>query len=110
MSQPNFWDKPTEAQTTIQQLKILKSLIEPWKKVQAEVFEVSELLTLVEGDEKSLVELETNLKKVEHDVELLEFQRLLSDPLDPNGAIISINAGAGGTESCDWAQMLMRMY
>ena len=110
MSQTHFWDKPAEAQTTIQQLKLLRSLIDPWKKVDGEVHEIHELLGLVEEDEKSLAELETQLKKAEREVELLESQRLLSDPLDPNGTIISINAGAGGTESCDWAQMLMRMY
>ena len=110
MSQPNFWDKPSEAQTVIAQLKTLKRLIDPWQKAAQEAQELHELLSLIEADEQSLAELETHFKKVEREVELLEFQRLLSDPLDPNGAIISINAGAGGTESCDWAQMLMRMY
>lgn len=110
MSQANFWDKPSEAQTTIHTLKTLKRLIDPWKKVHQEAQEFSELLGLAEGDEHALRELESQGKKIEHEVEMLEFQRLLSDPLDPNGAIVSINAGAGGTESCDWAQMLMRMY
>ena len=110
MSQSNFWDKPAEAQTTISQLKALKRLIDPWKKVNQEAVELRELMSLVGEDEKSLSELETHFKKVEKEVELLEFQRLLSDPFDPNAAIVSINAGAGGTESCDWAQMLMRMY
>ena len=110
MSQSHFWDKPAEAQTTISQLKALKRLIDPWKKVNQEASELRELITLVGEDEKSLSELESHFKKIERETELLEFQRLLSDPLDPNGAIVSINAGAGGTESCDWAQMLMRMY
>lgn len=110
MSQANFWDKPTEAQATINQLKTLKRLIDPWKKAHTEASDLNELSSLVDQDEKALVELEAGVKKVGHEVEMLEFQRLLSDPLDPNGAILSINAGAGGTESCDWAQMLSRMY
>ena len=110
MSQTQFWDKPAEAQGTINQLKALKRLIDPWKKANTEAKDLTELISLVDQDEKSLVELEAGVKKVGHEVEMLEFQRLLSDPLDPNGAIVSINAGAGGTESCDWAQMLARMY
>ncbi len=110
MSQSNFWDKPTEAQTTISQLKALKRLIDPWKKVNQEASELRELMTMVGEDEKSLAELESQFQKIERETGLLEFQRLLSDPFDPNAAIVNINAGAGGTESCDWAQMLMRMY
>ena len=110
MAQPGFWDKPEEAKTTIASLKVLKQMVEPWQKVHGEVEELREFLSMVGQDESSLQELETNFKKAQRDVELLEFQRLLSDPLDPNGAIVSINAGAGGTESCDWANMLLRMY
>jgi peptide chain release factor 2 len=110
MSQPNFWDKPAEAQATVAKLKAHKHLIEPFKKASQEVSELTELLDLVEGDEGSLLELETNFQNAERDVAKLELQRLLSGPLDANGAIVGINAGAGGTESCDWAQMLLRMY
>lgn len=110
MSQPAFWDKPAEAQVVVQRLKILKRFVDPWKRVSVEAQEAGELLGIVENDEASLKELEKSFKKIEHEVELLEFQRLLSDALDPNGAIVSINAGAGGTESCDWAKMLTRMY
>ena len=110
MSQPTFWDRPTEAQAIVGQLKTLKRLVDPWKHVSQEAKDAGELLSIVGDDEASLRELEQSFKKIEHEVELLEFQRLLSDALDPNAAIVSINAGAGGTESCDWAQMLMRMY
>jgi len=110
MSQARFWDKPAEAQATINQLKTLKRAIDHWKKAHTEASDLNELSSLVDQDEKALTELEAGVKKLEHEVEMLEFQRLLSDPLDPNGAILSINAGAGGTESCDWAQMLSRMY
>jgi len=110
MSQANFWDKPSEAQKTVAQLKTLKRLIDPWNTVRQEAKDLHELLGLVGDDEASLKELEATFKKIEHEVSMLEFQRLLSDPLDANSAIVSINAGAGGTESCDWAQMLFRMY
>ncbi|MBI4388337.1 MAG: peptide chain release factor 2 [Candidatus Omnitrophica bacterium] len=111
MAQHGFWDRPTEAQVTVDQLKKLKRIIEPWQSARQEANDLKELIDLVErGDETSLAELEVQLKKLTHDVHLLEFQRLLSDPLDPNSAIISVNAGAGGTESCDWANMLFRMY
>ncbi|MBI4372783.1 MAG: peptide chain release factor 2 [Candidatus Omnitrophica bacterium] len=110
MSQPHFWDKPAEAQGTIGQLKTLKRVVDPWKKADQEASDLHELQSLVHQDESALAELESGVKKLAHEVEMLEFQRLLSDPLDPNAAIVSINAGAGGTESCDWAQMLARMY
>ncbi len=111
MSQSGFWDRPTEAQATVDALKALKRIVEPWQKARREADELMEYVALLlEGDEASLVELEGELAKLVREVELLEFQRLLSDPLDPNPAILSINAGAGGTESCDWASMLYRMY
>jgi peptide chain release factor 2 len=110
MSQPSFWDKPAESQEMVQKLKFLKRLIDPWKKVHQEASELEELLSIVGDDEQSLGELEDSFKKIQRETEQLEIQRLLSDPLDPNDAIVSINAGAGGTESCDWAQMLLRMY
>ncbi len=111
MSQHGFWDRPAEAQITVDQLKKLKKIVEPWQHARQEANDLKELISLVEaGDESSLAELEEQLKKLTHDLDLLEFQRLLSDPLDFNSAIVSINAGAGGTESCDWANMLLRMY
>ena len=110
MSQPDFWDAPAEAKNSVNQLKSLKRLIDPWKKSHQEVKDLGELLSIVGDDDASLKELEGDFKKVEREVEMLEFQRLLSGPLDANSAIVSINAGAGGTESCDWAQMLLRMY
>jgi len=110
MSQAGFWDKPTEAQAIVSELKMLKRLVEPWQKVSAELGDLREFLSVVGNDEKGLSELEGQFNKISHEVEGLELQRLLSDRLDPNSAIVSINAGAGGTESCDWAQMLLRMY
>lgn len=111
MAQPGFWDRQEEAQQTIDQLKSLKKVVEPWQRARAEVDEVEELLGLVdENQQEALSELQSNATKLEREVENLEFQRLLAGPLDSHNAIVSINAGAGGTESCDWAAMLLRMY
>lgn len=111
MSQAGFWDKPTEAQAVVDKLKYLKKIVDPWKKANQDAGDLCELLPLVqESDQSSIGDFENNLTQLKKEVEALEFQRLLSDPLDPNNAVVSINAGAGGTESCDWASMLMRMY
>lgn len=73
--------------------------------------ELKELADLVDSDDAaSLAELESDLTKLEKRLELLEFQKLLGGETDRNNAILSINSGAGGTESCDWAAMLTRMY
>ncbi len=111
MAQPGFWDRPQEAQETVDRLKLLKKMIEPWFRSYQSVQDLEELLGMVdENQQESFRELETETAKLGREVETLEFQRLLSDPLDAKNAILSINAGAGGTESCDWASMLYRMY
>jgi len=111
MASPGFWDRGKVAQETVEKLKSLKRLVEPFEKCEKEAQEISELLTLFdESDENSFRELKEHLDRLEQEVAGLEFQRLLSSPLDSHNAIVSINAGAGGTESCDWAEMLLRMY
>lgn len=110
MAGPKFWDDQNSAKQTISKLKQIKNLIDPWKKLNTEVSDTKELVEMVGSDEASLTEMEAGLKRIQHEVDLLELKRLLSGPLDGNGAIVSINAGAGGTESCDWAQMIFRMY
>lgn len=111
MAQPGFWDRPQESQETVDKLKALKKLIEPWNACFAAVSDHLELLELMdENQEDSMREMQREIAQLEKDVDSLEFKRLLSGPLDQNGAVLSINAGAGGTESCDWASMLLRMY
>ncbi len=111
MAQAGFWDKPTEAQAVVDKLKYLKKIVDPWKKADQDAKDLKELLPLVqESDANSVQDFDNHLALLKKEVDQLEFQRLLSDPLDPNSAIVSVNAGAGGTESCDWASMLMRMY
>lgn len=111
MAAPDFWDRPQEAQSTVERLKVLKKVVEPWHHADRSCQDLAEFLDMVdENQPDSLAELAEEVKKVAHEVESLEFQRLFTDPFDPNNAIVSINAGAGGTEACDWAQMLFRMY
>lgn len=111
MTKPGFWDRQQEAQETVERLKNAKKMVEPWKECCAALSDVREFLGLLdENQEESLKEIEADVAKLVVSIEKLEFQRLLSDPLDKNNAIVSINAGAGGTEACDWAAMLLRMY
>ena len=111
MTGVDFWDRPQDAQATVERLKVLKKVVDPWHKAHRASGDLLELIGMVdENQEESLKELQEDVAKLAREVELLEFQRLLSGPFDPNNAIVSINAGAGGTEACDWAQMLYRMY
>lgn len=95
----------------MQKLKQLKAQLGPFQHLHAHCGELTSLLDITEdSDEASIKHLEQEAALLETKFEQLEFQKLLSGPNDPNSAILSINAGAGGTESCDWASMLLRMY
>jgi peptide chain release factor 2 len=111
MAEPNFWDNPPEAQATVEKLKALKRIVEPWQKAFRSVTDHIELIALIEvNDEKAVSHFYQEVTHLTHQVNALELERLLSDPLDASNAIATLNSGAGGTESCDWAAMLMRMY
>lgn len=111
ISNPDFWTNPEAKKPVIQELKRLKSQTGPYLLLKAESHELEGLLAItVEEDAESLRHLAQESEKLTRKIELLEFQKLLSGPNDQNSAILSINAGAGGTESCDWASMLLRMY
>ncbi len=95
----------------MQKLKQLKAQLGPFRQLHTHCSELGSLLDITEdSDEASIKHLEEEAALLEVKFEQLEFQKLLSGPNDPNSAILSINAGAGGTESCDWASMLLRMY
>jgi len=94
----------------MQELKQLKSTIEPYQKSLEKLKELRDLAEISAGDQEYLKQIETELVSLQRDVSLLEVQTLLGGPFDHNNAILSINAGAGGTESCDWVSMLLRMY
>jgi len=92
--------------------KILeKKLVDPWKKLKKDCTDLEELVELIDpSEEVVIIEFRNELAILEEGIDALEFERVFSDPIDTSNAIISINAGAGGTESCDWVSMLYRMY
>lgn len=111
MSQQDFWNNEAESTKVVKRLKVLKSIVEPWESAFRKYNELNELREIVqEKDNDLLGELTRNIDQLVSEVGRLEFKTLLSAENDPNNAILSINAGAGGTESCDWVQMLLRMY
>ncbi|NOT35580.1 MAG: peptide chain release factor 2 [Candidatus Eisenbacteria bacterium] len=112
MAEPGFWDRAEEAQRTVQELKRAKGPIDQFGARDASHRNLAELLDLAEAesDESMLREVEQELTRLEAQVADLETRSLLSGPHDRLGALITIHPGAGGTESQDWAEMLLRMY
>lgn len=111
-AQPSFWDNQATAQTTLQALNELKSHLDGlqrWHTIVEDAKTVLELLEL-EDDSALLNEAETSLKQLAHQLDQWELQQLLSGIYDKGGAVLTINAGAGGTDAQDWAEMLLRMY
>jgi len=112
MAQSAFWDNPDAAQVIIQENKVLQRKLEVWQGLLQQYEELQVLVELVEeeDDTSMLPDIETLNKTLETHIEEIEFQQMLSGQHDKNNAILSINAGAGGTEAQDWAEMLLRMY
>ncbi|MFA4854287.1 MAG: peptide chain release factor 2 [Candidatus Omnitrophota bacterium] len=111
MSAAGFWDNAEHSTKIVRELKALKAIVEPWELAYKKYQELKELIPLVKEDDKELLlDLKSNTDSLLGIIDKLEFQVLLGGRLDKNGAILSINAGAGGTESCDWVGMLFRMY
>jgi len=112
MAEPGFWDVQERAQAIVEQLKTLRGVVEPWSKFEKDLEEAGVLLELgaEAGDDATLREAEQALAKLATELKQLELKAMLSGPLDAGGAFVQLSAGAGGTESCDWAEMLERMY
>jgi peptide chain release factor 2 len=110
MSQEGFWDHQEQANKVMQELKGLKNIVEPFAQCVERVHEAKEFLSLTEDDEALNTQLSDEAALLRTQIDALELQAHLSGPFDHANALLSINAGAGGTESCDWASMLMRMY
>jgi len=108
----DFWNDAKNSAVVLKQINNIKAKTENYKKAKAElenVIDLNELLSL-EPDESLENDLIKSIKNIEKDIEKIEINTLLSGKLDSNNAIITLHPGAGGTESCDWAQMLYRMY
>jgi peptide chain release factor 2 len=111
-SQSDFWDDQKAAQAKMRQLDEVRAQLEQLAAWRAAVVDGEATLELygLEPDEELLAESNQALQKLRADLDRWELERLLSGPYDKEGAVISINAGAGGTDAQDWALMLMRMY
>ena len=112
MNDPNFWDDKEKADLTLKDISDLKNLtqdIQKLKENNQNSLEICELL-LVEKDDTLLHNLEEDVKKEEKELEELSVLLLLSGPYDKNNCTLEVHSGAGGTEACDWANMLYRMY
>jgi peptide chain release factor 2 len=110
MGEPNFWDNPEKATKLIAQLKPLNGLLKPYQDLVAGVGDLEAMAELCAEDDSLEPELARDLQKVGAKLDAFELKAMLSGPADPNNAFLRIQAGAGGTDACDWAQMLMRMY
>jgi peptide chain release factor 2 len=106
----NFWDDQQKAQQILKDLQRKKDLYENWLQLYHNVQEVKEFSELVNEDDSEFQELEQQAREMLKDAKNLELKSLLSQEEDVKDAILSIHPGAGGTESQDWAEMLMRMY
>jgi len=110
MSQQDFWGNSENANKLMRELKYLKSCVEPYQKCSHKLEELSELTEISADDQDMLDQIEEELNALKGEVDRVETQSFLAGPFDRNNVILSINSGAGGTESCDWANMLLRMY
>lgn len=110
MAAPDFWNRPEEAQGVLRRRKRIEGELTTLKRLQTLEDDTRVLLDWAEAGEKVDGDLNTSLAAFRQLVEEAEFQKLLGGEHDAAGAILSINAGAGGTESQDWAEMLLRMY
>jgi peptide chain release factor 2 len=112
MESPSFWDKPEEAKRVIELIRDLKGWVVPVRELAQRLESVEALLpeAVTAKEEGFVQELLGELTVVEKQLDALEMQRLMSGEVDRNNCFMRINAGAGGTEACDWAEMLARMY
>jgi len=112
MSAPSFWDDQENAQKVIHETNHLKGSVETFEQLvnRLEDLEITHELVKEENDEELLKELNQGVLSLFDDVNAYELEHLLNEPYDANNAILELHPGAGGTESQDWASMLLRMY
>lgn len=110
IAQPDFWTDPARAQQVLRTRRRLESDIETIERFERQLGDVEVLLELAEEDDTFRRELQESLARLTREVEELELKTLLSGPHDASNAIVTITAGAGGTDAQDWAEMLLRLY
>jgi peptide chain release factor 2 len=107
---PTFWDDPKEAEALMKKIRAKKFWVESFDKVHSALDDLMVLLDFFKEGAATEEEVEEHFKALVNEVEELELKNMLSGEEDSLNAVLQITAGAGGTESCDWASMLMRMY
>ena len=112
MEEPNFWENPETAAKTTTELKGLKDTVQRIKDLQTRYDDLETLIEMAnEEEDRSLIpEVFEELAALQADVDDMRISTLLSGEYDKENAIVTLHAGAGGTESCDWCGMLYRMY
>jgi peptide chain release factor 2 len=112
LEDPKLWDDAERAQSLGREKKSLEAVVGTLTGVGSRLADARDLLELArdEDDEETMASVESDLDAVEKLVADLEFRRMFNNPADPNNCFIDIQAGAGGTEACDWASMLLRQY
>jgi peptide chain release factor 2 len=110
MGAAGFWDNPEKAQQTISQTKPLNNFLKPYNELAEAAADLAAMCELAEEDESMEAELEPTLARVEKQVGDFELKAMLDGAQDGSNAYIKIQAGTGGTEACDWASMLLRLY
>jgi peptide chain release factor 2 len=111
MSSPEFWSDESASSKVVKELKFLKSVVEPWEHSFRRYQELKEIADITAESEPALVaELDRSSSALLREIESIESKTLLDGKFDAASAYLSINAGAGGTESCDWTSMLLRLY
>jgi peptide chain release factor 2 len=110
--QPDFWQNQARAQSLMRQLSENRKIVENWRSIEKKLADVSDLVTLAEdeNDTALIAEVQFEVDLTAKKLEEMEFEMAFNGQYDARNAILSIHAGAGGTESQDWANMLLRMY
>ncbi|WP_156804111.1 peptide chain release factor 2 [Lachnoanaerobaculum sp. OBRC5-5] len=112
MEEPTFWDDPKESTKIVREAKQLKDTVEKYNKLKSEYEDIGVLIEMgyEENDDSLIPEIEGMLEAFTKEIDELKIATLLTGEYDSSNAIMKLNAGAGGTESCDWCSMLYRMY
>ena len=112
LEDPTVWDDPKRAQDLGKEKKSLEAIVESLTSIGSGLRDASDLHEMAreEGDDDTLIAVESDAHELQKQVEGMEFRRMFSNPLDKNSCFIDIQAGAGGTEAQDWASMLLRQY
>ncbi len=109
-AQPDFWLDQAKAQSVMRQLAEQRKLVNRWRELEEKVADITELISLAQEDTSLWTEIQSEASKVASRLDELELETAFTGEYDARNAILALHAGAGGTESQDWAEMLLRMY